>query len=83
MPVDTQCGPAMIATAPQPLLLRPSRSTLPIHPPSPLLAEVDVGRKNRKRKSGSKRKTRGALSDGRAPKTFQRLLDEVRREAAH
>ncbi|KAF8057766.1 SWC6 [Scenedesmus sp. PABB004] len=37
--------------------------------------EVEVGRK-RKRKSGAKRKTRGALADGRAPKSFQRLLEE-------
>eukprot|EP00878_Enallax_costatus_P011645 GHUV01012154.1.p1 GENE.GHUV01012154.1~~GHUV01012154.1.p1 ORF type:complete len:178 (+),score=32.36 GHUV01012154.1:254-787(+) len=37
--------------------------------------EVEVGRKTRKKKS-VKRKTRGALSDGRAPKSFQRLLEE-------
>eukprot|EP00775_Hariotina_reticulata_P007386 gene7386-7595_t len=38
--------------------------------------EVEVGRKTRKRKSGAKRKTRGSLADGRAPKSFQRLLEE-------
>eukprot|EP00879_Flechtneria_rotunda_P018795 GHRR01019728.1.p1 GENE.GHRR01019728.1~~GHRR01019728.1.p1 ORF type:complete len:234 (+),score=31.97 GHRR01019728.1:13-714(+) len=39
--------------------------------------EVDVGRKTRKKKTATKRKTRGALTDGRVTKTFQRLLEEV------
>eukprot|EP00879_Flechtneria_rotunda_P010884 GHRR01011374.1.p1 GENE.GHRR01011374.1~~GHRR01011374.1.p1 ORF type:complete len:247 (+),score=40.53 GHRR01011374.1:13-753(+) len=38
--------------------------------------EVDVGRKTRKKKTATKRKTRGALTDGRVTKTFQRLLEE-------
>jgi hypothetical protein len=44
--------------------------------------EVDVGRKTRKRKTpasaAGKRKTRGAATSSRVPKSFQRLLEEVR-----
>lgn len=43
--------------------------------------EVDVGRKTRKRKTpasaAGKRKTRGAMTSARVPKSFQRLLEEV------
>jgi hypothetical protein len=43
---------------------------------------VEVGRKSRKRKTpasaAGKRKTRGAMTSGRVPKSFQRLLEEVR-----
>jgi hypothetical protein len=46
-----------------------------------LADEVDVGRKTRKRKTPSsaagKRKTRGAMTSSRVPKSFQRLLEEV------
>lgn len=53
--------------------------------------EVDIGRKTRKRKTpasaAGKRKTRGAMTSSRVPKSFQRLLEEVRpkppRCAAH
>jgi hypothetical protein len=43
--------------------------------------EVDIGRKTRKRKTpasaAGKRKTRGAMTSSRVPKSFQRLLEEV------
>lgn len=39
--------------------------------------EVEVGRKTRRKKTSAKRKTRSTLGDGRASKSFQRLLEEV------
>jgi hypothetical protein len=42
-----------------------------------LLIADGSGRKNKKRKHGGKRKTRGQLAGGRGPSSFAKLLEEV------